>query len=159
MSNSALTGVDTMNNINNTKLQDFVTAAAARGRITFGDVRRVQRDYLPGGITTSDEAEMLIGLDRVVIRADRAWKGWLVVVLRDFRARRDLPIAVGAGAGINRDVEPPAAPVLQPGPAPRAIAFPVNQARVPGAIPADIPAWAVLPVGTWSGINRLAMAA
>src|SRR5262245_8316541 len=70
--------------MSNTKLQEFVTNTAARSRITFGDVRRLQRDYLPGGVSTCDEAEMLIRLDGSVDRADKAWADWLVAVIVDF---------------------------------------------------------------------------
>ena len=37
----------------NGKLQEFVCNVAVKGRISYGDVRRLQRDYLPGGITNS----------------------------------------------------------------------------------------------------------
>ena len=37
----------------NAKLQGFVCNVAAKGKISYGDVRRLQRDYLPGGITSS----------------------------------------------------------------------------------------------------------
>ena len=63
------------------KLQDFATSVIARGQITFGDVRRLQRDYLPGGITTREEAEILIALSDRLVRADRAWAQWLVAAL------------------------------------------------------------------------------
>ena len=68
----------------NTKLQEFVTNAAARSRITFGDVRRLQRDYLPGGVSSREEAEMLIRLDGMIDRADKAWADWLVATIVDF---------------------------------------------------------------------------
>jgi len=143
------------NNTNTTtKLQDFVTAAAARGQITFGDVRRLERDHLPGGITTCDEAELLIGLDRTVIRADRAWKGWLATALRDFKARSHQPIS----REVSGDVDPPVAPVRHE-PAPELISYPVKYDAAPRSITASVPAWAVLPVGHWRGMNRLAMAA
>src|SRR5262245_17168663 len=74
------------------KLQEFVTTIAARGRITFGDVRLLPRDYLPGGVTTCDEALLLIGLNDVVGRADRAWTQWLLAAVRDF-VRGDQPEA------------------------------------------------------------------
>src|SRR5262245_19443954 len=83
---------------NNTKLQEFVTNTAARARITFGDVRRLQRDYLPGGVTTCDEAEMLIRVDGSVDRADKAWADWLVAVIVDFALCNEQPIdAAGSG--------------------------------------------------------------
>ena len=64
-------------------LRDFVSKAVEHDRILFGDLRRLQRDILPARITTRDEAEALIALDRVR-RADRAWREYLVVTIRDF---------------------------------------------------------------------------
>jgi hypothetical protein len=176
---------DTSNTDNTTttgnKLQDFVTAAGARGQITFGDVRRLERDYLPGGITTNDEAELLIGLDRVVIRADRAWKGWLTAAIRDFNARCDRASDAGArepcerlkalraakpsgkavrniDPQIPREAERPAAPVRQ-AEAPQPILFPIYRDLAPLALRVHVPLQAVRPVGVWGGMNRLAMAA
>lgn len=68
----------------NAKLQDFATGATTRGQLSFGDVRRLQRDCLPQGITTRDEAERLIALDAALTRADKAWAAWLVPALADF---------------------------------------------------------------------------
>ena len=64
-------------------LRDFVSKAVEHDRILFGDLRRLQRDILPARITTREEAEALIALDRVR-RADRAWREYLVVTIRDF---------------------------------------------------------------------------
>ena len=83
----------------NIKLQEFVTNAAARGRLTFGDVRRLQRDYLPGGVSTCEEAQLLIGLEGKVVRADRAWADWLVTALVDFALLNEQPVGdIGTGA-------------------------------------------------------------
>jgi hypothetical protein len=62
-------------------LQDFAASVTARGQITFGDVRRLQRDCLPGGITTREQAEILIALSDKLVRADKAWAQWLVAAL------------------------------------------------------------------------------
>ena len=79
-------------------LQDFVTNTVARSRITFGDVRRLQRDCLPSGITTREEAEALIGLNASLGRADRAWAQWLVAAIADFAERRErLGVAADQG--------------------------------------------------------------
>jgi hypothetical protein len=83
--------------LDNTRLQEFVTNAAVRNQITFGDVRRLQRDYLPGGLSTCEEAELLIHLDRRVARADRAWADWLVNVILDFAASNERPIVAFEG--------------------------------------------------------------
>jgi hypothetical protein len=74
----------------NTKLQEFVTQTAARSQITFGDVRRLQRDCLPGGIDADDEVERLIWLDSTVSRADKAWSQWLVAAVADFALRSEV---------------------------------------------------------------------
>ena len=65
-------------------LDVFATKVAAKNRISFGDVRRLQRDILGHGIGSREEAELLIGLDRSVGRADPAWAEWLVPALVDF---------------------------------------------------------------------------
>jgi hypothetical protein len=68
----------------NNKLQDFVTITVLHDRITFGDVRRLQRDYLPHGVASREQAEMLLQLDGMIDRADRAWADWLVAAIFDF---------------------------------------------------------------------------
>ena len=65
-------------------LQDFVSRTGAKSRITFGDVRRLQRDVLPDGISSREEAELLLRLDGQVTRADEAWADWLVTGITDF---------------------------------------------------------------------------
>ena len=85
--------------MSNIKLQEFVTNAAARGRLTFGDVRRLARDYLPGGVSTCEEAELLVDLEGKVVRADRAWADWLVTALVDFAVLTEQPVdESGTGA-------------------------------------------------------------
>src|SRR4030088_3838912 len=76
--------------MNNAKLQDFVTQTAARSRITFGDVRRLRRDCLPGGINAAEEVGILIWLDSRVSRADKAWSQWLVAAVADFALRSEV---------------------------------------------------------------------
>ncbi len=67
-----------------TSLQDFVCRALEHKRISFGDLCRLQRDILPDGITTREEAEILLALDRSVDRADRGWREYLIRAVRDF---------------------------------------------------------------------------
>src|ERR671913_1939615 len=67
-----------------TSLRDFVCRALESKRISFGDLRRLQRDILPASITTREEAEILLALDRAVDRADRGWRDYLVRSVRDF---------------------------------------------------------------------------
>jgi hypothetical protein len=65
-------------------LHEFVTKMTAKNRITFADVRRLRRDILPDGVSSRDEAELLIRLDTGVARSDVAWTDWLVGVIVDF---------------------------------------------------------------------------
>ena len=65
-------------------LRDFVCRAMESKHISFGDLRRLQRDILPDRITTREEAEILLALDRSVDRADRGWRDYLVRSVRDF---------------------------------------------------------------------------
>ncbi len=67
-----------------TSLRDFASRTAASGRIRFGDLRRLQRDLLPNGITTREEAEALLNLDQAVSRADPDWPGWLSSALKAY---------------------------------------------------------------------------
>ena len=70
--------------MNNTSLDLFVGNVLERKRIRFGDLRRLQRDILPAGITARGEAEALIALDQAVERADPTWAGYLTKVVTDF---------------------------------------------------------------------------
>jgi hypothetical protein len=70
--------------MDNSKLQDFVTITVLHNRITFGDVRRLQRDYLPHGVAGREQVELLLHLDGMIDRADRAWADWLVAAIFDF---------------------------------------------------------------------------
>jgi hypothetical protein len=67
-----------------TKLQDFVTYAVAKNRITFGDVCRLRRDYLPDGISSCGNVKTMLELDAKVERKDRAWTDWLVSAVFEF---------------------------------------------------------------------------
>jgi hypothetical protein len=68
----------------NTALSAFVAKATAKDRITFGDVRRLQRDVVPDGVMSREEAELLITLDRNVGKADRSWADYLVETIMDY---------------------------------------------------------------------------
>jgi hypothetical protein len=70
--------------MDNSKLQDFVTITVLHNRITFGDVRRLQRDYLPRGLASREQIELLLHLDGMIDRADRAWADWLAAAIFDF---------------------------------------------------------------------------
>src|SRR3982751_3263749 len=68
----------------NSSLQAFASNVQKAGRISFGDVQRLQRDILPDGINSRAEAELLLTLDQTVSRADRAFADWLVAMVVDF---------------------------------------------------------------------------
>ena len=72
-----------------TTLREFVTKALLARRIGFGDLRRLQRVILPHGITTREEAEVLIALDGSIQRVDRAWTEALIIDVTKY--------AVGSG--------------------------------------------------------------
>jgi len=68
------------------RFQEFVGNIIAKGQITFGDVRRLQRDCLPTGILSCEELETLISLNSKIARADKTWAQWLVPAVVDFVA-------------------------------------------------------------------------
>ena len=74
----------------NEKLHEFVRNGAAKGQMSYGDVRRLQRDYLPGGVTSCEELELLISLNTKLVRADKAWAQWLVASVVEFVAKREV---------------------------------------------------------------------
>ena len=80
--------------MNNTTLQRFAGKIAQRGRITFGDVCRLQRDILLDGVSTREEAELLIRLDGQVARADGSWVNWLTASITDFVVWGERPTGV-----------------------------------------------------------------
>ncbi len=68
----------------NSSLQTFANKVQQAGRISFGDGKRLQRDILPDGINSREEAELLLTLDQMVSRADPAFADWLVAMMVDF---------------------------------------------------------------------------
>jgi hypothetical protein len=89
----------------NENLQEFVGSVIARGQITFGDVRRLERGCLPGGITNREELETLISLNAKIVRADKAWAQWLVAAIVDFVATRHVcghPTGDAEGKWVDR---------------------------------------------------------
>ena len=68
----------------NSSLQTFANKVQEAGRISFGDVKRLKRDILPDGISSREEAELLLTLAQTVDRADRAFGDWLVAMMVDF---------------------------------------------------------------------------
>ena len=70
--------------MNNKLLSAFVAKTIENKRITFGDVKRLQRTVLPDGITTREEAEVLVALDQAVAKKDTSWTGYLVAAVVEF---------------------------------------------------------------------------
>ncbi len=68
----------------NTSLLAYADRIRRSERITFADVKRLQRDILPDGIVSRQDAEALIALDQAVGRAHPAWSGYLVTAVVDF---------------------------------------------------------------------------
>ena len=68
----------------NSSLRAFADKALKAGRISFGDVNRLRRDILPDGISSREEAELLLALDQAVGRSDRSFADWLVATMVDF---------------------------------------------------------------------------
>jgi hypothetical protein len=77
-----------------TSLSDFANKVRAKSRISFGDVQRLQRDILPDGILSRDDAALLIELDRGVARADAFWQNWLVAAVVDFVVWTERPTGI-----------------------------------------------------------------
>jgi hypothetical protein len=89
----------------NAKLQEFVCAVVAKGQVRYGDVRRLQRDYLPGGITKREELELLISLNAKLVRADKTWPQWLVAAVAEFVANQQAgehPVGEATGEWVGR---------------------------------------------------------
>ena len=59
-------------------LEIFVNGVMAAGEITLADVRRLQRDILPDGIESRDEADVLIALDRAIADKHCSWNAFAV---------------------------------------------------------------------------------
>ncbi|WP_336488588.1 hypothetical protein [Methylobacterium nigriterrae] len=75
----------------NSSMQNFCDRVVGAGRITAADVRILGRDLLPEGITSRDEADMLIALDRAVGQADAAFADFLVAATVDFAVWGERP--------------------------------------------------------------------
>ncbi|KAA2237384.1 hypothetical protein [Salinarimonas soli] len=85
--------------MSNNNLAEIVTKTIAKGRISFGDVRRLQRDVLPDGVSSREEVELLLSLDAAAAQADRSWTEWLVPAIVDFVVWGERPTGlVEAGA-------------------------------------------------------------
>src|SRR3954453_8188685 len=56
-------------NMSRASLREFISSVLVRKRLRFGDLRRLQRDVLPTGIATREEAEAVITLDQALSKA------------------------------------------------------------------------------------------
>ena len=74
-----------------TSLQHFCNRIVAAGALGLEDVRELNRDVLPDGLTCREEADMLFGLDRAMPDADEAFGEWLVASVVDFAVWGERP--------------------------------------------------------------------
>src|SRR5262245_22651786 len=81
-----------------TSLREFIALTEGDRRIRFGDLKRLQRDILTARITTREEAEMLIDLDRTIERADRDWGAFRIRTVKEF-----VVWGMGPSGSIDRD--------------------------------------------------------
>jgi hypothetical protein len=61
----------------------FARKVSASNRLLFADLRRLRRDILPDGITSREEAEVLLGLDHLE-RLDEEWPAYLAEAVAAF---------------------------------------------------------------------------
>ena len=61
----------------------FALKVSASKRLLFADLRRLRRDILPNGITSWEEAELLLSLDHTE-RLDAEWAAYLAEVVVAF---------------------------------------------------------------------------
>lgn len=93
-------------------LRDFVDLILEQGSLGADDVRRLQREVLADGISTREEADVLIALDRAVAIQDAVWEPYLVAAVVQFAvwtsrptgyidadAARWLTTTLGCGSG------------------------------------------------------------
>lgn len=65
-------------------LRAFIDGVLENRKIEAADVNQLRRTILPDGVTTRDEADVLIALDRAVADADPSWVEFLVTSIVDF---------------------------------------------------------------------------
>ena len=75
----------------------FALKVSASNRLLSADLRRLRRDVLPGGITTREEAEVLLRLDRIE-RLDAEWTAYLAEAVAKF------VISASGPDGIDHDI-------------------------------------------------------
>ncbi|WP_375459774.1 hypothetical protein [uncultured Enterovirga sp.] len=65
-------------------LEHFVKTVLAKREITVEDVRRLQRDILPDGLESRDEADILIALDRAIPYKHCSWSAFASQTVVDY---------------------------------------------------------------------------
>lgn len=65
-------------------LHGFVERIMEKRVLSGDDVKALQRDIFADGITSREEADVLIALDRAVTKADATWADFLVRAVVDF---------------------------------------------------------------------------
>ncbi len=95
-----------------TNLHEMVARLTEKDRITFGDVRRIQRDVLPDGIGSREELALLAGLDGTVARSDSAWTEWLVEAVLELATSQDASDRPAADGWLEQALAP-ASPKLR----------------------------------------------
>jgi hypothetical protein len=78
----------------NTQLCELATRISRMRRITFADVRRLQRDLLPDGISSREEAELLLAIEGHAITRDPAWTPFLTHAIVEFVVWAERPTGV-----------------------------------------------------------------
>jgi hypothetical protein len=72
---------------------DFIEHVISAKTITSDDVRLLKRDLLPHGITTREEADILISVDRAIAATCPEWPDYLVASVVDFVVWTSRPTA------------------------------------------------------------------
>ena len=75
----------------NSSLLAFRLRVSRSGRITADDVKALQREILPGGVASREEADLLLALDYSTRRGDPRFTDWLVAALVDFAVWGERP--------------------------------------------------------------------
>lgn len=77
-----------------TDLNAFADLVIRTGRVTFGDVQRLHRNVLPDGVSSREEIETLLRIEREVRRYDRSFAAWLVAHVVDYAVWGERPTGV-----------------------------------------------------------------
>ncbi len=82
-----------------TSLRTFTDRVTESRRLSFADLRRLQRDILPDGPQSRDEVEALLALDLALERADKGWPDCLVNGVARFVLTQDAGVVDAELAG------------------------------------------------------------